>query len=127
MAAYLSGSGNDLIDFVWVRYSRDRLAALVGFLGGVLTEKDAWEVALISSLSRITSICGMQSSTEVDSFRSSQHMSNGDLNSSRNRQPFVHIEFKGAIRVDVRIDQGDSALKSSAVIRPIDAGSARIS
>ena len=41
MAAHLAGCGNDVLDFVWVRYSRDRLSAFVGFLGGLLTENEA--------------------------------------------------------------------------------------
>jgi len=28
------------------------------------------------------------------------------LNSSRKRQPCVHIQFKGTVRIDVRIHQG---------------------
>src|SRR5262245_53677715 len=62
-----------------VRYSRDRRSALVGFLGGLLTEKDAWEVAVMSPLSRVMSLDPILSLTEVRCFRCTKRPAGGLL------------------------------------------------
>ena len=113
-----------------VRYSRARRAAFGSFRGGVLTEKDRWRAADILSLSRRGWTLGSSSLTDKKCFRSSQHTNpttslacfdqicpwriaglrsqatvKRPLHSSRKRESCRHIEFKGAIRIDVRIHQ----------------------
>ena len=86
-----------------------RRSVFFGLAGGNFAENDAWPTGLSDAMTH--SVWGFpvpcQSSVDhkqlfsVKSAYVKRH-----LNSSRKRQPCVHIQFKGTVRIDVRIHQG---------------------